>query len=41
MEGDKMEEDKRDELYELIDNIPITPENIGIIERIKEDIARR
>ena len=29
----------QDKLYELIDNIPVTQENAGLIEEIKEDIA--
>lgn len=31
----------QDKLYELIDNIPVTLENAGIIEEIKDDIARK
>lgn len=32
---------EQDKLYELIDNIPITLENAGIIEEIKKDIAEK
>ena len=31
----------QDKLYELIDNIPVTQENAGLIEEIKEDIATK
>lgn len=31
---------EQDQLYELINNIPITPENAQIIEEMKEDLAR-
>lgn len=31
----------QDKLYELIDNIPVTPENSGLIEEIKEDISEK
>ena len=31
----------QDKLYELIDNIPVTPENASLIEEIKEDLAER
>lgn len=32
---------EQDKLYELIDNIPITPENALIIEQIKKDLERK
>lgn len=32
---------EQDKLYELIDNIPVTKENAGVIEEIKSDIAAR
>lgn len=35
-----MNEDKINKLYELINNIPITDENIGLIEEIKRDLAQ-
>lgn len=31
----------QDKLYELIDNIPVTGENAGLIEEIKDDIATK
>lgn len=31
----------QDKLYELIDNIPVTLENAGLIEEIKEDISEK
>ncbi len=31
----------QEELYQLIDNIPVTPENSGIIQEIKEDLERK
>lgn len=31
----------QDKLYELIDNIPVTRENAGLIEEIKDDIATK
>lgn len=35
-----MNEDKINKLYELINNIPITDENIGLIEEIKTDLSQ-
>ncbi len=31
----------QEELYELIDNIPVTPENTGVIGEIKKDLANK
>ncbi len=31
----------QEKLYELIDNIPVTPENASLIEEIKEDLAEK
>lgn len=31
----------QDKLYELIENIPVTPENAGVIEEIKDDLAKK
>ena len=36
-----MEEEKINELYKLIDNIPITSENEELIEEIKNDIENK
>lgn len=36
-----MEQDKTDKLYELINNIPVTEQNIEIIKEIKKDLARK
>lgn len=36
-----MNQEDTNKLYELIDNIPITVDNIGIIEKIKKDLANR
>ncbi len=35
-----MNEDKIDQLYELINNIPVTDENFQLIEEIKSDLSR-
>lgn len=31
----------QEQLYELIDNIPVTADNVGLIKEIKEDLARK
>ncbi len=31
----------QEELYQLIDHIPVTPENAGVIDQIKEDLANK
>ena len=36
-----MEQDKADKLYELINNIPVTEDNVEIIKEIKNDLAQR
>ncbi len=36
-----MEQEKTEKLYELINNIPITEENVDIIKEIKNDLAQR
>lgn len=36
-----MDEEKIDKLYELIDNIPVTADNVEIIKEIKNDLARK
>lgn len=36
-----MEEEKINKLYELIDNIPVTADNVEIIKEIKNDLARK
>ena len=36
-----MEKDKNEKLYELINNIPITPDNIETIENIKKDLEKK
>ena len=35
-----MNEEKIDKLYELINNIPITDDNVQLIEEIKGDLSR-
>lgn len=36
-----MDQDKTDKLYELINNIPVTEDNVEIIKQIKNDLAQR
>ncbi len=36
-----MEQNKNDKLYELINSIPVTEENVDIIKKIKIDLAQR
>lgn len=36
-----MDEEKIDKLYELIDNIPVTVDNVEVIKEIKNDLARK
>lgn len=36
-----MDEEKINKLYELIDNIPVTADNVEIIKEIKNDLARK
>ncbi len=36
-----MEEEKVDKLYKLIDNIPVTSDNVEIIKEIKSDLERK
>lgn len=36
-----MEQSKTDKLYELINNIPVTEDNMEIIKEIKNDLARK
>lgn len=36
-----MKQDKIDKLYELIDNIPVTEDNLEIIQEIKKDLEQR
>ena len=36
-----MNEDSTSKLYKLIDNIPLTPENSEMIEKIKKDLEKK